>query len=73
MAKSQALIGIYLPVYFARPNLIRKSLEDMVENFIGGAVQAHVASVLPLSQAVEAHRLLEEQKISGVIVLNPRN
>ncbi|WP_263353423.1 quinone oxidoreductase family protein [Acidicapsa acidisoli] len=73
MAKSQALIGIYLPVYFARPNLIRKSLEEMVEKFIGGAVQAHLASVLPLSQVGEAHRLLEEQKVSGVIVLDPRN
>lgn len=38
MAKSQALTGIYLPVYFARPNLIRKGLEDMVEESVSGAV-----------------------------------
>jgi NADPH2:quinone reductase len=73
MAKSQALIGIYLPVYFARPDLVRRGLEDMVEKFVSGEVQAHVDTVLPLSQVSEAHRLLEEQKVSGVIVLDPRN
>jgi NADPH2:quinone reductase len=73
MAKSQAMIGIYLPVYFARPDLIRKGLEDMVEKFVSGAIQSHVDTVLPLSQVGEAHRLLEERKVSGVIVLNPAN
>jgi NADPH:quinone reductase len=73
MAKSQAMIGIYLPVYFACPDLIRKGLEEMVEKFVSGSVKANVACVLPLSQVGEAHRLLEGQKVSGVIVLDPRN
>ena len=71
MAKAQAMIGIYLPVYFARPDLIRKGLQDMVETFVSGSVLAQVASVLPLSQVSEAHRLLEERQVSGVIVLDP--
>ena len=71
MAKAQAMIGIYLPVYFARPDLIREGLQDMVEKFVSGSVLAQVASVLPLSHVSEAHRLLEERKISGVIVLGP--
>ncbi len=73
MAKSQALIGIYLPIYFARPELIRKGLEDLVEKFVSGAVQPHVALRLPLSQVAEAHRLLEERKVSGMIVLDPQS
>jgi NADPH2:quinone reductase len=73
MAKSQAMIGIYLPVYFARPDLIRIGLEDMVEKFVSGSVQAHVGSVLPLSQVSEAHRLLEERKVAGAIVLDPQS
>ena len=72
MAKSQAMIGIYLPVYFARPELIRRGLEEMAERFANGSIQAHVACVLPLSQVAEAHRLLEERAISGAIVLDPR-
>ena len=73
MAKSQAMIGIYLPAYFARPELIRKSLEEMVERFASRSVQAHVACILPLRQVAEAHRLLEERAISGAIVLDPRS
>jgi NADPH:quinone reductase len=71
MAKCQAMIGIYLPVYFARPELIRKGLQEMVERFTNGSIQAHVACVLPLSQVAEAHRLLEERQVSGAIVLDP--
>jgi len=73
MAKSQAMIGIYLPVYFARPELIRKGMEEMVERFTNGSILAHVAAVLPLSQVSEAHRLLEERAISGAIVLDPKS
>jgi NADPH2:quinone reductase len=71
MAKCQSMIGIYLPVYFALPELIRKGLEEMVERFVNGSIRSHVAKVLPLSQIAEAHRLLEERSVSGVIVLNP--
>jgi NADPH2:quinone reductase len=71
MAKSQAMIGIYLPVYFARPALIRTGLEEMVERVMNGSIRAHVDRVLPLSQVAEAHRLLKERAISGAIVLDP--
>jgi NADPH:quinone reductase len=71
MAKCQSMIGIYLPVYFGRPALIRRGLEEMVERFVNGSIQSHVAKVLPLRQVAEAHRLLEEREVSGVIVLNP--
>ncbi len=73
MAKSQAMIGIYLPVYFGRPELIRRSLQEMVERFADSSIRACVACVLPLSQVAEAHRLLEERAVSGAIVLDPRS
>ncbi|MEI9979846.1 MAG: zinc-binding dehydrogenase [Edaphobacter sp.] len=72
MAKCQSMTGIYLPVYFARPELIRKGLEEMVERFVNGSIRSHIAKILPLSQVAEAHRLLEEQSVSGAIVLNPK-
>jgi NADPH:quinone reductase len=72
MAKCQSMTGIYLPVYFGRPELIRKGLEEMVDRLLKGSIRSQVAKVLPLSQVAEAHRLLEEREISGVIVLNPK-
>lgn len=71
MSKSQAMIGIYLPVFFARPDLIRRGLEEMVDRFITGTIQPHVAKVLPLSAVAEAHRLLEERLVTGALVLDP--
>jgi NADPH2:quinone reductase len=56
MAKCQSMVGIYLPVYFRRPELIRKGLEEMVDRFLNGSIRSNVAKVLPLSQVAEAHR-----------------
>lgn len=72
MAKSQAMIGLYVPVYYSRPDLMRKGLEEMVARFVDGSVEAQVARTLPLSQVAEAHRLLEERQVSGAIVLDTR-
>ena len=70
MAKSQAMIGFYVPVYYSRPDLMRKGLEEMVVRFVDGSVEAQVARIFPLSQVAEAHRLLEERQVSGAIVLD---
>lgn len=72
MAKSQAMIGLYVPVYYSRPDLMRKGLEEMVVRFGDGSVKPQLARVLPLSQVAEAHRLLEERQVSGAIVLDTR-
>jgi NADPH2:quinone reductase len=69
MEKSQALIGFYLPVFLAVPEWIREGLLFTVEHAARGQLRAHVADVLPLARAADAHRLLEEQKVTGTLVL----
>ena len=72
MSKSQSMTGIYLPVFNAKPELIRQGMVDLVDQAVQGRLRAQVAVILPLSQTAEAHRLLEERQVVGAVVLDPR-
>ena len=71
MTKAQALVGFYLPVFYQRTELIREALSFLADQVARGGIKTTVSTVLPLSQAAEAHRLLEERRAQGVIVLDP--
>ena len=74
MAKSQTLIGFFGATYMMnRPALVREALQFLVDHAIDGSLRPQLAMTLPLSQAAEAHRLLEARKVKGVIVLDPRS
>jgi NADPH2:quinone reductase len=70
--KSQSMTGIYLAVYLAKPDLLNEALQFLVEQAAKGRLRPHVSQTLPLSQTPEAHRLLEEQKVVGAVVLDPK-
>jgi putative intracellular protease/amidase len=72
MAKCQSMTGIYLPIFIQKPDLIRSGLEFLVEHAVSGRLKAKVAETLPLSETAEAHRALEERRVTGIIVLDPR-
>jgi NADPH:quinone reductase len=73
MSKCQTMTGIYLPVFYQKPNLIREALEFLVDHALDGTLRARISEWLPLSQTAHAHRLLEERKAVGIIVLDPRS
>src|SRR3984885_2518330 len=73
MTKCQTMTGIYVPVFFAeRPDLVHEALAFLVAHTLDGTVRPNVATVLGLSQTAEAHRMLEERRAVGVVVLDPR-
>jgi NADPH2:quinone reductase len=73
MTKCQTLVGIYVPVFYNRPDIVRHALEFLARNYQSGKLKANVAAVLPLSRTADAHRLLEERRAQGVVILDPRN
>ena len=73
MTKAQSLTGIYLPVFFERPELISAALRFLAEGVSSGKLRTNVDTILPLSDAAEAHRMLEERRAKGVVVLDPRH
>ena len=71
MEKSQTMTGIYLPVYYSRPELIRKGLQELVDLALANKLAAKLAAVLPLSRAADAHGMLEQRLTIGAVVLDP--
>jgi NADPH2:quinone reductase len=54
-----------------RPELVREATEEVVALWRAGAVRPVVGAVYPLAEAAEAHRLIEERRNQGKVVLVP--
>jgi len=71
MTKCQSLTGLYVPVFTARPDLVRAGLAFMVDHVVKGDLRARVAAQLPLAEAAKAHQMLEDRQVIGAIALTP--
>jgi NADPH2:quinone reductase len=54
-----------------RPELVERAMGDVLRLWEGGAVRPVVGHELPLEEAGEAHRLIEERLTTGKVVLIP--
>lgn len=64
--------GFYLGRLTAlRPDVVEQALRDVLRLWEGGVVRPVVGHELPLEEAAEAHRLIEERKTTGKVVLTP--
>lgn len=54
-----------------RPILVRETMARVIDLLVNKKIEIEVSSCLPLSQAAEAHRLLEDRKSVGRVVLVP--
>jgi NADPH2:quinone reductase len=68
---NHSVTGFYIGAYFRRPELIKQALSEIVGHVIAGRLKVQLGAVLPLSQAQEAHRLLEGRHSTGKLVLQP--
>ena len=68
---NHSVIGFYINAFVAEPGLIQSTLSEIIGFVLTGKLKVHVGTVLPLSQAAEAHRLLEGRMTKGKIVLQP--
>ncbi|MBA3377214.1 MAG: zinc-binding dehydrogenase [Actinobacteria bacterium] len=64
--------GFYLGRLIGRnPDLVEQAARDVLRLWEGGVVRPIVGAEFPLEQAGEAHRLIEERKSTGKVVLIP--
>jgi NADPH2:quinone reductase len=64
--------GFYLGRLAGRdPELVRRAAGDVLRLWEGGAVRPVVGAEYPLEEAAEAHRLIEERRSTGKVVLVP--
>ncbi|MBA2641721.1 MAG: zinc-binding dehydrogenase [Actinobacteria bacterium] len=54
-----------------RPDLVEQAARDVLRLWEGGVVRPVVGAEFPLAEAGDAHRLIEERKTTGKVVLIP--
>jgi NADPH:quinone reductase-like Zn-dependent oxidoreductase len=71
-ALNQSLQAFNLGLWFGmQPAAAIEAIQELIGYAATGRVQIPVAHVLPLSQAAEAHRLIEARATMGKVVLKP--
>lgn len=64
--------GFYLGRLMAhQPDVVRAAADELVAMWSSGAIRPIVGAELPLGQAADAHRLIEERRHAGKVVLLP--
>jgi|GEM_PF-866100 len=53
------------------PEIAGRAMGDLIGYVASGKIKVNVNHVLPLSQAAAAHRMIEERRTTGKIVLKP--
>lgn len=71
-ALNKRLVAFNVGLFFGlRPDRAQAALGRLVGLVLEGVVTPSVGHVLPLSEAAQAHRLLESRRSHGRIVLKP--
>lgn len=69
---NQSVVSFNLGLWFGlRPDAAVSALKTLIGLVASGEVKVPVGHILPLRQAAEAHRMLEERRTTGKIVLKP--
>ena len=63
--------GFFLRPYLARRDMILATLDEFARLVASGRLRPHVGGTFPLSQAAQAHALLEGRQTTGKLVLVP--
>ena len=70
--ESQGVVGYNVTSWRdARPEVYRQDLAAVLAAVAEGAIKPLIGATMPLSQAVEAHQMLEQARVAGKIVLTP--
>lgn len=68
---NQSITGFYIAGYFADPERITSALSDIIGFVATGQLSLQIGAAFPLSEAAQAHRLLEGRATTGKVVLEP--
>jgi NADPH2:quinone reductase len=72
VGRNITVAGFYLGRLMSfEPELVRSAAEQLVELWADGAIHPVVGAEFPLEQAADAHRLIEERRHLGKVVLVP--
>jgi NADPH:quinone reductase len=65
-------VGAFMLDPVLSPKLFAQARDGLVKQVVSGALRLTVAATVPLSEAAEAHRLLESRSVVGKLILDPQ-
>jgi NADPH2:quinone reductase len=71
IARGQTVSGFYLGLYLRDRTLIDATLAELAGFLLAGRLNIEASTVMPLSAAADAHRLIESRQSTAKIVLLP--
>jgi NADPH2:quinone reductase len=71
MSTSRAVVGFWLARLFARPQLVREGIEELLGALGAGELEVVIGGVYPLSDARRAHEDLKARQTQGKLLLDP--
>lgn len=72
VGRNISVLGFYLGRLMGfRPDVVRGAAAELLGLWRGGAIRPLVGAELPLERAADAHRLIEERRHTGKVVLVP--
>lgn len=69
--RNQSVVGFGIFGYAETPAVIQEALGELIGFVLTGKVRLQSGGAFPLAKAAEAHRLIEDRKSSGKLVLQP--
>ncbi|SIS48989.1 quinone oxidoreductase family protein [Salimicrobium flavidum] len=71
MNRNLSVIGFFLPQIMKYPELVQKSMKELLTLVQQKQLRLHIGGVYSLSEARDAHKDLENRKTMGKLVLKP--
>jgi NADPH2:quinone reductase len=69
--QNQSLVGFSIFGFAQTPSTIHEALGELIGFFLAGKIKLQSGGSFPLAQAADVHRLIEDRKSTGKIVLRP--
>ncbi|MBM7647695.1 NADPH2:quinone reductase [Bacillus ectoiniformans] len=71
MAKNQTISGFFLPQIMEKPKLFQQSLQELLGYVSEGRLKVIIGGTFKLDEAADVHRMLQDRKTSGKLILLP--
>ncbi|GAB4072816.1 NADPH:quinone oxidoreductase family protein [Barrientosiimonas marina] len=71
MRRNQSVVGFFLPQIMQKPELFKSSLQELLAYAEKGELELTIGGTYPLTEAKEVHRLFQERRTRGKMILKP--
>ncbi len=70
MVKNLSVLGVYIGGYMKfRPDIVRQSMQQIMDWYIQGRLRPHISHTLPLKQVADGMELLRSRRSTGKVVI----